>query len=112
MADYTLTVYDVGRATANGANFTDNHQGVTSTDVAYFPNDGRVLLIMQSTAGGNVTVTTPNTVDAMAITDQVIAAGATKVQIHGPFPPSIYNDANGKVKVVVSADMDLLAIRM
>jgi hypothetical protein len=112
MADYTLTVYDVGRTTAAGANFTGNKTSVTSSDVTYFPNDGRVLLVLQSTGGGNVTVVTPGTVDAMAITDLVIAATAARLQIHGPFPPSIYNDANGKVMVTVSANTDLLAIRM
>jgi hypothetical protein len=112
MADLTLTVYDVGRTTAAGANFTDNLTAATNADNVYFANDGRVLLVVQSGGGGNVTVTTPNTVDALAITDLVIAAAAGDLQIHGPFPPSIYNDANGKVKVVVSANTNVMAIRV
>ena len=110
MADVTLTVYDVTRAA--GLSFTASHTDAVNTNTYYVPNDGRVLLLLLSAAGATVTVTTPNTVDLMAIADLAITATGAATQVHGPFPPSIYNDANGNIKLAVSAATDVMAIRM
>jgi hypothetical protein len=110
MADVTLTVYDVNRAT--GVSFTASHTDATNANTYYVPNDGRVLLILNSAAGSTVTVDTPNTVDLMAIANLAITATGAATQIHGPFPPSVYNDSSGNLKVTVSANTDLFAVRM
>lgn len=69
-----------------------------------FANDGRTYFEILNGGGGAITVTfvTQQTVDGLAVADLAVsvAAGArTKV---GPFPPSIYNDANGRVQVTYS----------
>jgi hypothetical protein len=110
MADVTLTVYDLNRST--GVDFTTNHTNATNANTYYVPNDGRVFLILASAGGGTVTVTTPNTVDLMGIADLAITAGLGLTQVHGPWPPSVYNDANGNVKLAFSANTDVMAIRM
>lgn len=111
MANIDLVVYEAKRS-ATGVNFTDNKVAAIAANTYYFPNDGATKLIVQSTAGADVTIETPGTVDGLAVADKVIAIAATKVYVIGPFPTSTYNDtATGKVKVTVSANTDILAFR-
>jgi hypothetical protein len=108
MADYTLTVYE---ARYTGANFTDNKQAVTNADTVYVPNDGDVQIVAAASGGATITIVTPNTVDSNAITDLTLTAGTAKTKVFGPFPPHIYNDAQGRLRITVSANTDLLAFR-
>jgi hypothetical protein len=111
MADITMTVYGPGRTLATGANYTDNKTAATSSNVYYIPNDGNVRLAAAAGTTSNMTIETPGTgPDGLAITDNVIALD-TKVRIFGPFPPQNYNDAQGRLKVTVSANADLFAFR-
>ena len=110
MADVVLTVYDVSRSA--GVNVTDQDSAATSADTYYVPNNGDVRLIVTNAAGSNnFTVTTPGTVDGLAIADRVISLTASKVYVIGPFPTSVYNDGQGRLGFTVSANADVIAVR-
>ena len=110
MADVLLTVRDTSRA--EGVNVTDLDAAVTSADSFLVPNNGNVRLIVVNAAGANnVTVTTPNAVDGLAIADLVIALTASKTYVLGPFPPAIYNNSAGQVRFTVSANADVTVVR-
>lgn len=111
MADFNVAVFDARRDLANAPNFTASKTAATASNNYYIPNDGRVLLIAQAGASANVTVVTPSTVDNLAVTDNVLALANTNVRIFGPFPPAVYNDAQGRLLVTTSAACDLLAVR-
>jgi len=111
MPDFNVTVFDARRTLADAPNFTANKTAATASNNYYIPNDGRVLLIAQAGASANVTVVTPATVDGLAVTDNVIALANANVRVFGPFPPSVYNDAQGRLLVTTSAACDLLAVR-
>ena len=108
MADFTLTVFDTNR---DGVNVTDNDTSATTGNNYFFQNDGRVKLLCASTPGANVTVETTVTVEGLAVTDNVKAVPATKQVVLGPFPMATYNDSQGRAKVTVSANCDIIAIR-
>ena len=112
MANITMTVYDATRLVASAPNVTDNKTGATSSNTYLIPNNGRVVLVVQSTAGATITVATPGTVDGNAIADLTFAAAATKQYVIGPFPPDVYNNSAGQLSVTVSANTDLLAARV
>lgn len=105
MADITLTILAVGRSN-NG--LTPAFTSVNATDVYFAQNDGRLLLhVKNANAGaGTVTVQTPNTVDSqatLAITDLTATVPAnTGDKMIGPFPPTIYNNVNGQIRVTFS----------
>lgn len=68
-------------------------------------NNGNVILHFKKSGAGNcnLTIVTPNTVDGLAITDQVVVIPATTGdKFVGPFPPSIYNDINGDIEIKLS----------
>ena len=111
MAEVTVTVYDTGRLAASGANYTDNKTAATSGNNYNIPNNGKVVLLLECTAGSTATVSTPNSVDSLAITDLTLTTTAAKIQAWGPFPPSIYNNSSGNMVVTVAANTNLFAIR-
>lgn len=112
MADFTLTVYSATRLVATAPNYTDNLTAAATGNNYYVPNNGAVVIVAASAATSNLTVQTPNTVDGLAITDSVNALPDTDVRFFGPFPPSIYNDAQGRILVTVSANTSIFAIRL
>ncbi len=112
MADVTLTVYQAARPLASAPNYTANKTGATSSNVYFFPNNGRVVLLMAAATTANVTIETPNTQDGNAIADLTLALANTNVRVIGPFPPAVYNDSQGRVKVTVDANTDLYAVRV
>lgn len=112
MAEVTVTVYDPGRAAASGANYTDNKTAAVSGNNYNIPNNGRVGIILECTAGSTAAVVTPNSVDGLAITDLSLTTTAAKIQLWGPFPPSIYNNASGNIVVTVAANTNLFAFRL
>lgn len=54
-----------------------------------------------------VTVVTPATVGGMAIADLTVTVGAGARKKIGPFPPAVFNDANGQVSVTCSPTTDV-----
>jgi hypothetical protein len=112
MAEVTVTVYDSGRAAASAANYTDNRTAATSGNNYNIPNNGKVLLVAEGNGGTTTaTVSTPNSVDSLAITDLALTATSAKAQVWGPFPPSIYNNSSGNLVVTVSGNTYLFAVR-
>lgn len=60
-------------------------------------NDGRVFLELSATTGTvNFTFAIPGPVDGQTVPAKSIAAGTTPV-LAGPFPPAVYNQADGTV---------------
>jgi hypothetical protein len=49
-----------------------------------------------------VTFVTPKTVDGLAIADRAVAITDAEERMIGPFPPTIYNDADRMVQVTYS----------
>lgn len=112
MSNITMTVYEASRAATAVANYTDNKTAATSGNSYLIPNNGRVMLVAECTAGGTVTAVTQNTIDSLAVTDATLTATAAKILIWGPFPPAIYNNASGQLEITVSANTNLLAVRL
>lgn len=112
MAEVTVTVYDAGRAAASGANYTDNKTAATSGNNYNIPNNGRVGLVLECTAGSTATVVTQNTIDGLSVTDLTLTTTAAKVQIWGGFPTAIYSKADGMMVVTVAANTNLFAFRL
>ena len=111
MAEIDMTVYRPGRAAASAANYTDNKTAATSGNNYNIANDGKTLLVAECTAGGTVTVSTPNSAfDGLAVTDLALTATAAKILFWGPFPPINYNNGSGEMVVTVSANTNLFAV--
>ena len=54
-----------------------------------------------------VTLDIKSTVDGQAVTDPTVSVPASGERVIGPFPTSIYNNANGKAKITYSSEADL-----
>lgn len=70
-----------------------------------FVNSGIELLYIKNADASpkTVTIVTPATQDALAVADRAVVVPAGNEMLIGPFPTSIYNDANGKVSLTYSA---------
>lgn len=70
-----------------------------------FLNNGNIILRVENGSGVsiNVTITSPASVQGLAVEDPVIAVAAGAAKFIGPFPPSLFNDSTGKVAVDYSA---------
>jgi hypothetical protein len=77
-----------------------------TADGNQFQNDGRVFLhVKNSGTEKTVTVQTPGLVDGLAIAElAVVVVATTGDKIIGPFPPGIYNQADGNVYWNVSLE--------
>lgn len=72
-------------------------------------NNGRIFLRVENVGvtSRTITVQTPGTVDGLAISDLTVSLAAGDVKYIGPFPPSVYNQADDSLYVDPSADTDL-----
>lgn len=79
-------------------------EGLLAADTQLIPNpNGNVILrILAPAEEIEVTVVTPNEVGGNPIADLVNKIASGKVEIMGPFDPSVYNDAKGKLNVKVN----------
>jgi len=82
-----------------------------------FVNDGRTFLHVKNTNGAAryITVTTPATVDGLAVADvYVTVAATTGDEMIGPFPTGTFNNSGGYVYVSNSAtaDLTMAAVRL
>ncbi len=71
------------------------------------PNDGKTYAEFVNSHVGNaytITFVTPATLKGLAVTDPPItlAAGVGKRRKAGPFPTSLFNNANGRVAITYS----------
>lgn len=105
MGDSTVTPLAIGRATP--ANITTGKTAAVSGTNYLIANDGNTRIYAMSTAGANLTVATPGTVDGLAITDLVVALTGTSIYLLGPFPAASYGT---QLTVTVSANTDIAAI--
>ena len=109
MTDITLvpqTLTDVGvEATRNGSlSLGDNY---------FFKNNGTTILnfIKSSASDCVVTIVTVATLGGLAVADRTITVtGSTGDIFVGPFPPAIYNDANGNVEFTLATNIDGLDV--
>lgn len=106
MATVPLTVYTLNRTT--GVDFTTNKTAATAGNTYTVVNDGTVRLMLLCSGGGTATVTTPGTVDGLAIGDLTLTLTAAKQYIFGTFPPGTYGTT---LSFTVSANTDVLAVR-
>lgn len=91
------------KTTRDGAQV--NLQSVTIADGFTFPNDGKTLLYVENTAGAlTLTFTIQKTLDGQSTTRAEVVT-ASENWVLGPFPPAIYNDADGLVTVATTKDL-------
>lgn len=76
-----------------------------SADGNTFVNNGSVLLYIKNGSGATITatLTTPQTVHGLAVSDLSVAVAAAGEKVAGPFGPETFNDSDGKVTVSWSA---------
>ena len=94
----TLTVQEISRS-----GITPSY-GAAAGGGDQFPNDGRTYLHIKNGGGSSITLTvaTQMTVDGKAVADDAITVTNAQERVVGPFPPGIYNDANGMVQLTYS----------
>jgi len=94
----TLTVQEISRSAITPS------YGAAAGGGDQFPNDGRTYLHIKNGGGSSITLTvaTQMTVDGKAVADDAITVTNAQERIVGPFPPGIYNDANGMVQLTYS----------
>ena len=101
-SDVTLSVESVAR-TGTTATYTGS---LSISNTYLFINDGRVFLHVKNTGGSDtvLTIVTQATSQGYAIGDQAVTVTATTGdKFIGPFPASLFNDANEKVSFTLSA---------
>lgn len=107
MARTVLTVQDIVRtgleATYSAGDDVNNHS---------FDNTGEnvVLHVKNGATAVNVTISTPNTVDGLAIADRVVTVAGTSEAIIGPFPNAVYGtvdtDPDPDIDPAIFVDLD------
>lgn len=98
----TPTIQDIVRASSG---LTPSYAAGSATETYLIPNNGRVFLHVKKTGAGDctVTVTTPNSVDSLAVTDYTATVVATTGdKMIGPFQPDTYNNSAGQIAVTLS----------
>lgn len=79
----------------------------TVTDGDCFPNTGKEYVFIKNAGGSPITATlkfgTGGVVDGQSATERTVSITNGTEKIIGPFPPSYYNDANGRCTVICSA---------
>lgn len=100
----------VEQALKSGLAATYTASGLLAANTYKFRNDGNVFLHFKKTGAGacTVTITTPGTVQGLAITDQTVTVPATTGdQFVGPLPASLFNDAASDVSFTISDTVGL-----
>jgi hypothetical protein len=95
--------------------------GTTFTPVAaasggdQFRNDGNTLFYVNNGGGSpiNVTIAAQFVAGDLPLTDQVIAVTNGTAKLIGPFPPRLFNDAQGLLNITYSGvtTVTVLAVR-
>lgn len=106
MAEQNVTVQQIARA-----GLTLSYSAASASDNYKVPNDGRrtFLHFKKSGAGdATITITTPGTVDGLAVADRTVTVPASTGDVMvGPFPAAAYNDADGEIEFVTDEDTGL-----
>lgn len=100
-----LTVQEIDRSTG----IVPAYAAVAASDS--FANDGRTYLHVKNGSAGSltVTITLAQTVDGQTPAAKTFTVAAGVERVIGPFPPTVYNDANGRVVVAYSATTTITA---
>lgn len=91
----TLTVTTVDRA---GVALAGSAATVTVGDA--FPNTGKEFLFVKNGGGAPINVSFKGLVDGQTVTLRTVAVANGAEKLIGPFPPSTYNDTNGRVTAI------------
>ena len=97
MADITVTVLDILKAGSADPTYV----GSLSVSNNYqAQNNGRTFIHVKNGGGSpdTVTIVTQTTVDGNAIADRAVVVPAGEEKFIGPFPPHLYNNADGEVE--------------
>ncbi|MBI5035569.1 MAG: hypothetical protein HZB51_34185 [Chloroflexi bacterium] len=110
MSDVVLTVLAGSRS---GVDLTANKATVVVVNNYFMPNDGNTRLHVKNATGSTcvVTIDTPGTVDSNAIANPTVSVATAKEFLIGPFPKSVYDDSNGRVKFNFDQTVDITAVR-
>ena len=111
------TDIEVQPMSRSGNGLTPIYEAVDQLNGMAFLNTGREFVHCKNlnAAPRNLTALTPGSVDALAVADLVATIPADNGdKMIGPFPPSVYNQSDGKVYLDFSAgaDMTIAVIRM
>lgn len=80
-------------------------EGLLAPDIQLIANkngDTILRVINGSAEATTVTIVTPGEVGGNPVADKEVTVGAGKTKLIGPFDPSIYNNAKGKLEVKFS----------
>jgi hypothetical protein len=98
MARQAMVVQEVTRSGLTPA-YTAAH-----VDGFAIPNSGKEMIhVKTGGTGATVTFTTTQVIDGLAVADRAIVLGTSQDRMFGPFPPSIYNQADGTLWVDFSS---------
>lgn len=106
-AEVRLSVEQMLKA---GLTATYTSSGLLAANTYKFRNDGKVFLHFKKSGAGacTVTITTPNTSQGLAISDQTVTVDAsTGDEMVGPLPISLFNDASSDVSFTISDTVGL-----
>lgn len=106
-SDVSVSVQQIAKA---GSTPTYTSTGLATGNTYQFNNDGRVFVHFKKTGAGDCTVTvvTQATMQGYAIGDQTVSVAATSGDVFtGPFPASLFNDANELVSFTISDTVGL-----
>ena len=102
MADVNLTVHTIDNMTPATGKITDNEITMAAANVYHLPNTGVEMFIVRGGSGGNLTIQTPQTVDGLAVDENIMALEAAHDYVFGPYPAKTYNQTDGKIHIVSS----------
>lgn len=103
-----MATWNPESVTRLGDGLLPTYRGISSTTEDFFiPNDGKVYLHFRKTSTGDsdITFNTYSTVDGLAVADHEIEVSANSERFVGPFPTTIYNNENGRMKFSVSGSI-------
>ena len=107
MADVTLTPHDL----AGTGGKVLAMQTVDTSDEYLFLNDGRTLLLVENGAGANdITLHSDVVLDGLTLPDKTVNLAANSRRVVGPFPTSVWNNDDGKVRIEGDAATIKLAV--
>lgn len=102
MARTAITVTETSRA---GVAVPAQQAGDNAENMKLSWNDGKIVLELEASGGActfTFPVAVPASVDGQAIASKEVVLAEGEKKVVGPFPPGVYNRADGTVNVNVS----------
>jgi hypothetical protein len=104
------TAISVQQAAKTGLTLSPTNTGLVAGNTYQFRNDGRTFLLFVKTGAGasSIAVGVQQTVAGLAVSSATFSVPATTGNVvAGPFPPAIFNDANGDTHFSISDTVGL-----